>query len=317
MIPYVVCDVLHLGPLPLHAWGLIGAFGFALWDVVTNWQARRLGYDLKELRALQVWGSVFAAIFSHVLDVLFYAPEELLTRPWSIFFLWERLSSMGGFIGCVIGGVMWKYYRWERRGWRFPIVRRSVVMPLLPLADVIVSVLPLGFVFARAACAIAHDHPGISAPATELFAVAFPRGPEDGLTAVYGPIRVYHGSDPRYDLGLLECLYLVVVASVIGVYWARPKRPPIGMFAAGVAIAYGVVRFGLDFLRLPETQSGGDRRLGPLTFAQWSCIAMAATGVALVVHARRLVASGADVAAPVRAKPKNPQATVAAAGGTQ
>ena len=314
MFPFVTCDILHLGPIPLHAWGLIGAFGFALWDWVTNLRARRLGYDLKELRALQIWGSVFAAIFAHVLDVLFYAPEELLRRPWAIFLLWERLSSMGGFIGCVGGGVLWKFYRWEREGLRIRLVRRAAPLPLLPLADVIVSVLPLGMTFGRAACAIAHDHPGIQAPATELFAVAFPRGPNDGLTAIYGPIRVFYGSDPRYDLGLLECLYLAVVAIVIGVFWARKRPPPIGMFAAGVCIAYGLVRFGLDFLRAPEDQAG-DLRLGGLTFAQWSCIAMVAAGVGLVVHARRLAESGEDVAAPIRAPVARPP--LAAASGTQ
>ncbi len=314
MFPFVTCDTLHLGPIPLHAWGVIGAFGFALWDWAATWQARRLGYDLRELRALQIWGVVVGAICAHVLDVLFYAPEELLRRPWAIFLLWERLSSMGGFIGCVIGGVLWKFYRWERAGLRIRLVRRAEPMPLLPLADVIVSALPLGFTFGRAACAITHDHPGVQAPATELFAVAFPRGPNDGLTAIYGPLRVFHGSDPRYDLGLLECLYLAVVAIVIGVLWARKRRPPVGAFAAGVCVAYGLVRFGLDFLRAPEDQAG-DRRLGALTFAQWSCIAMVAAGVGLAFHARRLAQSGVDVAAKVRAPAARPP--LAAAARTQ
>jgi phosphatidylglycerol:prolipoprotein diacylglycerol transferase len=314
MVPFVTVDTLHLGPIPLHAWGLVGAFGFALWDWVATRQARSLGYDLREMRALQIWGSLFAAVFAHVLDVLFYAPEELRSRPWAIFFLWERLSSMGGFIGCVVGGVLWKFYRWEREGFRIRLVRRATPLPLLPLGDVIVSALPLGMVFGRAACAIAHDHPGVSAPPTELFAVGFPRGPNDGLTAIYGPIRVFHGSDPRYDLGLLECLYLAVVAIVIGYYWLRPRRPPVGMFAGGVCIAYGVVRFGLDFLRAPEAEEG-DRRLGSLTFAQWSCFAMVAFGVGLVLYARRIARSGDDVATPIRARPA--RAPLATAGGTQ
>ncbi len=314
MFPFVTVDTLHLGPIPLHAWGLVGAFGFFLWDWVATWQARRLGYDLREMRALQIWGCLSAAIFAHVLDVLFYAPEELLRRPWLIFLLFERVSSMGGFIGCAIGGVLWKFYRWERAGLRIRLVRRAAPLPLLPFADVIVSALPLGMTFGRAACAIAHDHPGISAPPTELFAVAFPTGPDDGLTAIYGPIRVFHGSAPRYDLGLLECLYLAVVAIVIGVYWLRPRRPPIGMFAGAVCIAYGVVRFGLDFLRAPEDQAG-DRRLGSLTFAQWSCFAMVGLGVAIVLQSRFIARSGKDIAEPIRAPTARPP--LAAAGGTQ
>ena len=43
----------------------------------------------------------------------------------------------------------------QRAGLRIRLVRRAAPLPLLPLADVIVSVLPLGMTFGRAACAIA------------------------------------------------------------------------------------------------------------------------------------------------------------------
>jgi len=302
MIPYVVSDTLHLGPLPLHPWGVLCAIGFVLWDLIATRQARRLGYDRGELRALQLWGMALGTVFAHLVDVLFYVPEELLRRPWLILMFWERLSSMGGFIGCLVGGVLWKFFRWERRGFLPRLVRRAVPLPLLPMAEVLVSILPLGWMFARAGCAIIHDHPGISTPPTELFAVAFPRAADDGLVASYGPIHVFHGSDPRYDLGLLECGYLAIMAAVIGIVWLRGKRPAMGMFIAGVAMAYAPVRFGLDFLRATEERAG-DRRLGGLTFAQWTCFALFAFGVVMVGYARRLSRRGDDVAAPVRARP--------------
>lgn len=301
MLPYVTCDTLYLGPIPLSPWGVIAAIGFFLWDFAVVRRAKNLGYNLRELRNLQIWGSVSAAIFAHVLDQLFYAPEELLVRPWAIFMLFERLSSMGGYIGCVIGGLLWQRYRWERKGFRIRLVRRDKTLPLLPFADVIISALPLGMTFGRAACAIIHDHPGVNAPPTELFAVAFPTGPTDGLTSIYGPFRVFYGSDPRYDLGLLECLYLAVVALVIGIIWLRKKPVVVGKYAAGVAIAYSAVRFGLDFLRAPVEHSGGDRRIFLITFAQWACIGMVAVGVYAWRLADRLAKTGIDVAAPVRA----------------
>ena len=34
----------------------------------------------------------------HMLDEIFYHPQELVKRPWSLFFLWEGLSSFGGFV---------------------------------------------------------------------------------------------------------------------------------------------------------------------------------------------------------------------------
>jgi phosphatidylglycerol:prolipoprotein diacylglycerol transferase len=83
---------------------------------------------------------------------------------------------------------------------------------------------------------------------------------------------------PRYDLGLLEMLFAVIVAAAFALTWKR--RLPVGWYAATLAIVYAPVRFGLDFLRVDDPD-GGDLRYAGLTPAQWACVALFGTGVFL------------------------------------
>lgn len=310
MLPFITCDPLRLGPLSLSPWGLLTAIGFFLWDIVTTRHARRLGYDHREMRALQLWGIFVGVYGAHILDTLFYAPGEIVRRPWALLIFWENLSSMGGVLGCVLGGVIWKFYRFRIENGRPELTRRPVPLPLLPMADIIVSALPVGFGFGRAGCAIVHDHPGIQAPASELFAVAFPRFPGEGLVASYGPIHVAYGSDPRFDLGLIECVFLAVLALGVGWTWLQPKRPAMGMYTAVLCLVYSPVRFALDFLRIGADDGSGDRRLGALTFAQWTCLGMFGFGFYMLGHARRLARAGGDPAAAVKTAPKAAESPV-------
>jgi phosphatidylglycerol:prolipoprotein diacylglycerol transferase len=304
MLPFVTCDPLHLGPLTISPWGVLTAVGFFLWDIVTTRHARRLGYDHREMRALQLWGIFVGTYGAHILDTLFYMPGEILRRPWALLIFWENLSSMGGVVGCVLGGVIWKYYRLRIEGGRPSLTRRPTPLPLLPMADIIVSALPLGFAFGRAGCAIVHDHPGISAPASELFAVAFPRAPGEGWVASYGPIHIAYGSDPRYDLGLIECVFLSILALAVAWTWIQPKRPAMGRTTAVLCLVYSPVRFALDFLRPADAM--GERRLGGLTFAQWTCLVMFGFGIYMLGYVRRLAREGADPGEALRAPPPPP-----------
>ena len=45
-----------------------------------------------------------------MLDSIFYHPDEIVATAGSLFMLWEGLSSFGGFVGGLIGIVLWKYF---------------------------------------------------------------------------------------------------------------------------------------------------------------------------------------------------------------
>ena len=88
---------------------------------------------------------------------------------------------------------------------------------------------PFAWIFGRLGCTIVHDHPG--AHTTSWLAVRYPDG-------------------PRYDLGLLELLFTVLVAGAFLVL-DRRKRPT-GFYLGWFLLVYGLFRLLLDTLHVDE-----------------------------------------------------------------
>jgi phosphatidylglycerol:prolipoprotein diacylglycerol transferase len=300
MIPYIHVPDLHIGPLPLHPFGILVATGVLVGTSVTNRRARALGYDLLKLNSFVTWMLVAGFILSHVLDELFYHWSEVVIRPWSLLMPWEGLSSFGGFVGALIGIVAWRYFVVADGDWRWR--RRERPHPILPYADLVLSVFPLGWVFGRAGCATVHDHPGARATADTLLAVAYPLRAGDGAVTHIGFIQLIDGHDPRFDLGFLELLFTIVLAACFALTWRR--KLPVGTYVIAAALAYAPVRFAMDFLRIPESE-GGDTRYWGLTPAQFGCIGLFLYGLAMVGYVRDLRARGVDLASSVLATSSN------------
>src|SRR5262249_11202771 len=162
---------------------------------------------------------------------------------------WNGMSSFGGFAGALLGFCL--YY------WRS---RRS----LLPMADVLVQALVIGWVFGRLGCTLVHDHVGT--PSEFVLAVRFPHG-------------------PPHDLAFYEFLYTVVILVPAVVVLNRRRRPP-GTSVAVLALLYAPARFLLDFLRQTDLP-GADVRHHGLTVAQYGSMVLAGIGIALVIRIRR------------------------------
>lgn len=305
MIPYIHVPDLKLGPLTLHPFGLLVATGVIIGTWLATWRARRRGLDLDKLNSFITWMLVAGFLGGHMLDEIFYHPDELLRRPWSLFLLWEGLSSFGGFTGALIGIVLWKF--WEsapsKGGFSLPrFRRREVTMPILPFADLILSVFPVAWIFGRSGCSVVHDHPGMRAEPGTFLAVAFGRPTRvEKLFSLGGDaIELRWGNSPQFDLGLLELMFTVVLAGLIALTWR--KKLPTGTYVAVTSLAYAPVRFAMDFLRVRDVDQA-DPRYGGLTPAQWACVALFVFGLVMVKRARDLAASGKDPQDLLRAEP--------------
>jgi phosphatidylglycerol---prolipoprotein diacylglyceryl transferase len=288
MIPYIHVPDLHIGPVPLHPFGLLVATGVLVGSSAATRRATTLGYDLVKLNSFITWMLVSGFILSHFLDSIFYHWDDVVKRPWSVFLVWEGLSSFGGFVGALVGIVLWKYFVLDEGRLR----KRIPPQPILPFADLILSVFPLGWMFGRAGCSTVHDHPGARATADTLLAVAYPLPGETASTKI-GFIELVHGHDPRFDLGLLELMFTVILLLCFAATWKR--KLPTGSYVIASALAYSPVRFAMDFLRKTESE-GGDTRYAGLTPAQWSSMALFAYGLVMIVYVRRLRARGVEPA---------------------
>lgn len=258
LIPYVKVPELtivpaeffgsHLPPVPISIkpFGALVATGVYLGAWLSVRQGRRLGLDEKALVSFIFWVVGIGFVLGHVLDVVLYSPARLVTDPGSVFRLWDGLSSFGGFTGALVGTLLWKG-------------RHKV--PVLPYADVVASALPVGWVFGRAGCSVAHDHPGMHSQA--WFAVHYPDG-------------------GRYDLGLYEMLLVIPLAVAFLVLRRQPR--PWGFYVGTMSVAYAPTRFALDFLRAKDLLSA-DPRYGLFTPAQWACFALLAFGTVVLYRA--------------------------------
>lgn len=250
MLPYVHLPEIDILGLPIHWFGILVATGV----LVGIWLARRRaplhGIARDQLESFINWMLAGGFIGAHVLDTIFYHPDELVKRPWSLLFIWEGLSSMGGFAGAVLGVFLWKKFKHGGK-------------PIMPYADLILSVYPISWIIGRAGCALVHDHKGRAEAVPNLFTVAFPDG-------------------PHYDLGLLEMFYAIFMSLVVVYFWRKPR--PQGFYVGLACVLYAPVRFALDFLRV-ETGPTGDPRYFGFTPAQWANAALLLLGVTILTRA--------------------------------
>lgn len=311
MLPYVhVADSNILG-LHLHAFGLLVVTAVMVGSALARWRARRRGLDLQKLESFIGWMLFMGFAAAHILDALLYHPREVLAHPWSLLYFWEGIGSFSGFIGALGGIVLWKRFEWLPTrsfgpwtlGWLSfgpfrlsRLVRRKETLPILPFADLILSVFPIAWIFGRAGCSIAHDHPGALAEAGAPLAVAFPSSNPSvfdgaGPHTTFGPITFIQGHYARYDLGTLELFLTIGIALACVLLWRRPRLT--GTYAVIVSLVYAPARFMMDFLRVAGT-SAADPRYGGLTPAQWLCIALFLFGLVLLRHILLLKKRGVD-----------------------
>lgn len=246
-------------PLSLKPFGMLVATGVYLASFLTLRRARRVGLDERVMTSFIVWVVGVGFIGGHVFDILFYYPQRLIDDPLSLLRIWDGLSSFGGFAGAVIGMLLWR----QRHG-----------VAVLPYADNVVALFPLGWMFGRMGCAAVHDHPGVLSES--WLAVQYPGG-------------------ARYDLGFLELLFVIPLAVAFLLLGRRAR--PWGFFSALACLCYAPVRFSLDFLReraaVPGDVHGAiDPRYFELTPAQWECFLLFGFGVWLQLKVVRSVARG-------------------------
>jgi phosphatidylglycerol---prolipoprotein diacylglyceryl transferase len=252
VLPYIDLPKIHLGPIPIQWFGLLVATAVIVGTTLARWRAKKLGVDRDKLDSFISWMLVAGFIGAHVLDSLFYHPDEVLRRPWSLLMLWEGLSSFGGFIGALVGIFAWK--KWRGKG-----------QSVLALIDLIASVYPIAWIFGRAGCAVVHDHRGKAAPIGSWLAVAFPDG-------------------PHYDLGLLEMFFAIIISLIFIPTWRRRWKP--GFYSALISLLYAPVRFYLDRFRVTEGNTGDPHYFG-FTPAQYACVALFVFGVYMAVRTAR------------------------------
>jgi len=263
MVPYFEQPVLPLGPVKIHAFGVLVAVAMLVGIQGTIWRCRKLSLDTDLCADLLFYMLIAAFVSAHLTAVFAYFPHEVANNPWMLLKIWENISSFGGILGALFG--IWLFFRWKSppsppgTGWRY--------------LDAIAFVFPFAWAIGRLGCTVAHDHPGtvttfplgvsLSTPKAGAYLTYFYR--EAGrLGDLPDPARLARMA--YHDLGWYEFLFTLLFLCPAFLILDRKPRPT-GFFPLAFILLYVPVRFFLDFLRISDARYGG------LTFGQYAAIA--------------------------------------------
>jgi phosphatidylglycerol:prolipoprotein diacylglycerol transferase len=194
--------------------------------------------------------------------VLFYNLEKYLQDPIEILKLWDGgMSFHGGVIGTSLG-IM--YLAWKQK------------LQWLRLHDYVACVVPIGLFTGRLANFVNAELWG--APTIVPWAVRFPEVVA-GVT-VLGP--------PRHPSQLYEALLegLVLFAILAFMFWKTRARYEPGKLVGAFLLFYGLFRFGVEFIREPDSQLVEFARATGLHMGQWLCLPMIVGGAYLMATAK-------------------------------
>ncbi|MGP9805750.1 prolipoprotein diacylglyceryl transferase [Paracoccus sp. NSM] len=206
--------------------------------------------------------------------VLFYDPAYYLANPAQIPMVWQGgMSFHGGFAGVIVASWLW--------------ARRNGVA-ILPLADAMAVVAPIGIFFGRLANFINAELWG--RPTDLPWGVIFPGPAAQDCPGIIGPCA-RHPSQ-LYEAGLEGLLLGLILLLLVRAGGLRRPGLVFGVFLAG----YGLARMFVEIFRVADAQFiTPDNPLGHviggpvigLTMGQVLSLPMVLIGLALIWQARR------------------------------
>ncbi|WP_058569828.1 prolipoprotein diacylglyceryl transferase [Xylella fastidiosa] len=241
-----------LGPVKVHWYGLmyLASFGAAWCLGRQRIQAGRLlGVNMDGFSDLLFYGMMGVVLGGRVGYMLFYAFREFLQEPLLLFRVWEGgMSFHGGLIGVLIA-VAW----WSRRH----------RLQMFDVVDFGAPLVPVGLGFGRLGNFIGGElwgkltHNG--------WGVIFPRAPLSDVPAgqlAMQDVMNFVQIQEHYAAGLLghyarhpSQLYEAFLEGLVMfiVLWLFSRKPRPRYAVSGLfALLYGVFRFLVEFVRMPD-----------------------------------------------------------------
>jgi len=251
MYPHIDPVALSLGPLQIHWYGLMYLFGFVGAWVLGRIRAERYGWTVTEVEDLLFYGAIGVIVGGRLGYVLFYDLAANLAAPINIIKVWQGgMSFHGGLIGVLT--AFWWFARKTNRSF-------------FTVSDFIAPLVPIGLLTGRIGNFINSELWGKVSDVP--WAIVFPNG---GPLARH-PSQLYEA--------LLEGLVLFII---LWLYSAKSK--PVGAISGLFLLGYGIFRFLVEFVRIPDPQYGY-LAFNWLTMGQVLSLPMIAIGLYLIGRA--------------------------------
>lgn len=279
----------------IHWYGVMYllAFACAWWLGRMRARAGRLpGVDMNGFSDLLFYGMLGVVLGGRIGYMLFYAFDDFIHNPLILFKVWEGgMSFHGGLLGVMVAA-----YGWSRR-------RHLAFFDTIDFAAPLV---PLGLGFGRIGNFVGGELWG--KPTDAGWGVVFPHAPEFAGWSMQRIQEQYAAGAlaqyARHPSQLYEAFLEGVVMFCILWWYSRKPRPRYAV-AGLFALLYGVFRFAVEFVRMPD--NGVYVAFGWLTRGQILSLPLIVFGLILLWLSRR-----APVLQPVVPEP---EPTTAPKGG--
>lgn len=275
-----------LGPLQVHWYGLMYLLGFGTcwWLGRRRIRAGRLpGVDEQAFGDLLFYGMLGVVLGGRIGYVLFYAFGDLLDDPLMLLRIWEGgMSFHGGLLG-VLAAALWWAHRHR--------------LHFFDVMDFVAPLVPPGLGFGRLGNYIGGELWGKFTLGD--WGVLFPRASEfAGMGMQELQTRFARGELDRFARhpSQLYQAALEGLAMFCILWWFSRKPRPRYAVSGLFALLYGVFRFAVEFVRVPDAQLGY-LAFGWLTMGQVLSLPLVVFGLALLWLSRRAPTVEPQVAA--------------------
>ena len=237
MFPYFPQPYVQIGPFRWYAFSLAVVAAITCGYLMVAARAHKLKMPRPLKTSACIWVVAWGVAGAHLDKVLLPDPARALAHPQTLLVPWHGLASFGGLLGGLVGAILW--LRIDRIPWR----------EAWQWLDIVAYVFPFAWIFGRLGCTLAHDHLG---------------------RATTSWLAIRYAGGPRYNLGLVELLFTILLAALFALLDRRPR--PAGFYFALLGIVYGAFRLWLDTLHVDPP------RLAGITLDQMGAAATMAVG---------------------------------------
>lgn len=239
---------IHLGPLYVRFYGLLIVGGLLLAASLAAWMSRRDGRDPDHVWGGLTWALIPGIIGARLWFVFFpsiemvergFTPGWFLTHPFDMvngpFAIW---SGGLGIFGAVMGGVL-----------GIVIYARRNHLSFLQWIDIGAVVLPLGQAIGRWGNYVNQELYGH--PTTLPWGITIDRINRVGS---YSDMTLYPATTTFHPIFLYESVWSLLTCVLLLLLWLNyRKRFKPGDFLLIYFVAYAIIRFLLEFLRVDVT----------------------------------------------------------------
>jgi len=224
MFPYIDASHWHIGGYRLNPFLALITIAIAVGYLIASRRAKHSGIRPDHFAKLGLC-VILAAFLGGHLAKFFYTPVEgwriVAVQPSVLLQIFRGQASFGSFFGGYLATLAFLW--WHSAPYRDWFL----------YADAGCFAVPFAWWIGRVGCYLVHDHPGIRT--SSFLGVEYPGG-------------------TRYDLGLLEALFLIALSALFLFLDRKPR--PRGFFYVAFLFSYGLFRFLLDRLHVAPPRYG-------------------------------------------------------------